>query len=230
MPMTEDMSQSPSQFAISFNFGSFGLRTFLLAGLTVLFAAHPSVAAETPAIKAKAAALPSLEQVTGVIESHFDGLKDYEPGDLICRSDAAAALDRVAALGWKVPHRAALEKLILPDDAFLAVQLRSKSGVRFMRKIASLPGGYDRLDRLSGISGGKRIVSDLIDDKGGHKLIEYLATSDGGAHLGKMLAKAKNGTDLNKPTGRIYTVETLVKVVSKLYAEQAARLEAGSLP
>jgi hypothetical protein len=45
-----------------------------------------------------------------------------------------------------------------------------------------------------------------------------------------MLADAKDGTDLNKPTGRLYTVEELVKVVSKVYAEHAARLKAGTLP
>jgi hypothetical protein len=119
---------------------------------------------------------------------------------------------------------------VLPDDAFLVVQLRTKAGIRFMRKIASLPGGYDKLDRLSTISRGKQIVADLVRGKDGHELIEYLATSEGGANLARMLADAKDGTDLNKPTGRLYTVEELVKVVSKVYAEHAARLKAGTLP
>jgi hypothetical protein len=200
-----------------------------LIGPVVRLAAAP--AAEAPVSEAKPSqALPSEEQVTGAIEQHFRGKKNFEPGDLIQRSDVQGALDRVAKLGWEIPQRERLEKLVLPDDAFLVVQLQSKAGTRFMRKVSRYPGAYDRLDRLSGIAGGRRIINDLIRDKGGHELIEYLSTSEGGANLGRMLSNAKDGSDLNKPTGRLYTVESLLKVVTKLYADQSARASAGELP
>lgn len=180
----------------------------------------PRSMADEPAAAPAEDALPTLEQVTATIGQHFRELKDYEPGDLISRTEVRKALDRVANLGWEVPHRAALEKLVLPESAFLVTQLQSKSGTRFMRKIARYPHAYDRLDRLSSLSGGRRIITRLVRDKGGYELIEYLSTSQGGANLGRMLAGAQGGSDLNKPTGRIYTVDALVKAVQKIYRAQ----------
>jgi hypothetical protein len=202
---------------------------FLLGGCVASFGLPLAMSAEPAAAPARAKK-PSLEQVTATIDGHFREMKDYEPGDLISRTDVQDALDRVETLGWKVPQRAALEKLVLPESAFLVTQLRTKQGVPFMRKIARYPQGYDRLDRLSSISGGRRIVTDLIRGKGGYELIEYLSTSQGGANLGQMLGHAKDGSNMNKPTGRLYTVDALVKTVEKLYRWQAEKQAATALP
>jgi hypothetical protein len=45
-----------------------------------------------------------------------------------------------------------------------------------MRHVAGMPGGYDRVDRLSRIPGaGDRRA--LINTPGGHKMIEYMTTT-----------------------------------------------------
>ena len=165
-------------------------------------------------------ALPPFGRIETAVERHFAGLDYYRPGDLISRSDVADALDYVGDVGWDVPDRAELEGRVLADNAFIVQKLRTKEGLKFMSQIASLPGGFDRLDRLSAMSGGRKLIHTLIHDRGGAELIEYLSTTKGGTNLGRTLAGTKKGSNLNKPTGRIYTVEDLVEALSKLYKEQ----------
>ena len=50
--------------------------------------------------------------------------------------------------------------------------------------------------------------------KDGDKMIEYLATTKGGKNMSSMMAQARGGVDLNKPTGRIYTADDLVAVLT----------------
>jgi hypothetical protein len=183
-----------------------------------LLASGAAVASEAPD-----ASLPPFDRIAQAVERHFAGLDYYRPGDLISRSDVADALDYVTAVGWDVPARAELEGRVLDDGAFIVQKLRTKEGMKFMSQIASLPGAYGRLDRLSAMSGGRNLIHTLIHDKGGARLIEYLATTEGGENLGRTLASTKNGSNLNKPTGRIYTVEELVTALAKIYAEQQAR-------
>jgi hypothetical protein len=104
--------------------------------------------------------------------------------------------------------------LTLPDNSFLVTRLATPAGRRFMRKISDQPGAYARLDRLSSISRGQKLVNDLIRQKGGDELIRYLAT-DGGRHLGQQLGATPGGVDINKPTGRIYTVEDLLAALKR---------------
>lgn len=166
------------------------------------------------------ATLPPLKQIVAAVERHFASLDDYEPGDLISRAEVKNSLDDVAELGWQPANRVALEKLVLAENAFLVAKLRTKEGTQFMRRIAGIPGAYDRLDRLSAMAGGRKLINTLIRDKGGHTLIAYLAESKGGENLGSMLTQARGGSNLNKPTGRIYTVDGLIDVLSKTYKQQ----------
>lgn len=185
-----------------------------LAGVLV------ALAVPCPAAEYSTTSRPPFDRIATAVERHFNSLDYYRPGNLISRSDVADALNYLRDIGWNVPGRAALEGRILSDDAFIVQKLRTKEGARFMAQIASLPGGYDRLDRLSAMSGGRKLIDRLIRDRGGAELIEHLATSQGGANLGNMLAHAKTGSNLNKPTGRIYTVEDLVKTLAELYASE----------
>jgi len=168
---------------------------------------------------AKVKKLPRFDVVAKTVDRHFAGLDYYEDGDLIGREDVAEVLDQLATMGWAVPRRAELEKRVLAEKSFLVRQLRTKRGVPFMRKVANMPQAYDRLDRLSAMSGGRRLIVDLIKGKGGEELIEYMSTTTGGANLGKMLANTKGGSNMNKPTGRIYTVDALVKELKLRYAQ-----------
>ncbi len=161
---------------------------------------------------------PKFDQVATTVTNYLRSQPNYQDGDLVSQKQVAAALDAVADLGWKVPDRDQIEQRALADGSFLATQLSTPAGRKFMRKIASKPGAYQRLDQLSTISRGERTVRDLVQKKGGDEFIEYLATTSSGRNFGRMMARTKNGVDLNKPTGRIYTANDLLKALKTVYA------------
>ena len=167
---------------------------------------------------AQQSARPGFDVINRAVEDHFNSLPDYQAGDLVTQSQVEAALVSVRDAGWDVPESDRLVKLALPDSSFLASQFATREGRKFARKIARHPGAYGRLDRLSSIARGQKIVRDLIAQPGGDKFIEYLATASGGQNLGRMLAGARHGSDLNKPTGRIYTAADLLAELQRVYA------------
>jgi hypothetical protein len=138
-------------------------------------------------------------------------LKDLgqEKGDLISRSQVQELFRRLAKLGWQVPQPKELTDRVLADDQFLIKRLRTPDGIKFMRQVARLPNGYDRLDHLSQLQRGQKIVSELIRGPDGYKMLEYMTTSSGGANMGKMLSETPHGANFNGTTGKIYTLEAL---------------------
>jgi len=166
------------------------------------------------------AAPPEFAAVEKAIAEYFASLSDHQAGDLIHQSQVEAALDRVLDAGWDVSGRDALMKRVLADGSFLVRELASPAGRKFMRRIARHPGTYSRLERLSTISSGQKLVRDLVRQKDGDKLIEYMATTRGGHNLGRMMAGTRRGVDLNKPTNRIYTAEELVTELMNVYARK----------
>jgi hypothetical protein len=157
------------------------------------------------------------------VKQYFASLPDYQPGDLLTRSQASGALAEAADAGVKVPHAEQILAATLPDNSFLARELSTPAGKKFMRKVARQRGGFDRLERLSSISRGQTLVRDLIRGADGDKFIEYLTTTRGGRKLGSTLAGARQGTDLNKPTGHIYTAEDLMAAIEASLATGAER-------
>jgi hypothetical protein len=173
---------------------------------------------------AQQAALPDFRVVVAAVQSSLAADPDFQPADLVTQSQIEGALDSVKVAGWEVPQPERIVELALADDSFLATELATPTGRKFMRKIARHPGAYARLDRLSTISRGKTLVRDLIRQRDGDKFIEYLATTQGGHQLGGMMRETRRGVDLNKPTGRIYTVQDLVSVLQRLY-EKSRKLQ-----
>ena len=161
---------------------------------------------------------PDIGSVTRAVEAHFASIPDYQPGDLIKRSQIEQVLTKLNDAGAPVPGADKIAERSLADDSFLVTQLASGDGQRFMRRLARIPGAFAHLDRLSSISRGEQLVRDLIHDKGGDKLIEYMATTRGGRKLGRMMAAVPDGSDLSKPTGRIYTVADLVAALKTAYS------------
>jgi hypothetical protein len=157
------------------------------------------------------------------VERYFDSLPDYQPGDLVTRSQVAKALAKVAEAGTKVPDAQRILSATLADSSFLAKELSTPAGRKFMRKVARHPGAFSRLDRLSTIPRGQTLVRDLVRGADGDKFIEYLTTTRGGRKLGSTLAGARQGADLNEPTGRIYTAEDLMAALDETLAAGARR-------
>ncbi len=149
---------------------------------------------------------PDFPAVAHAIEGWFASQEDYQPGDVITRAQVETVLKKLDDAGVHVPNAKAIADLALANDSFLVRELTTSNGKKFMRKLARNPGTFGRLDRLSTLPRGEKIISDLIREKDGDKMIEYMATTKGGQKMGGMMGGVSGGVDLNKPTGRIYTL------------------------
>ena len=166
---------------------------------------------------------PSFEAVKKTVEGTFQKFPDYKPGRLIVQSNVKKVFGEVKKLGWNIPGQKKLLERIVPDGAWLATTLYSRSGRRFMDEISGLPQGYDRVDRLSRIPRGKQTIRDLLKNPGGHTLIKYMTTTPQGRNLGKMLSRDPGGAGFNQPTERIYTVDQLLDELKRLYESERRR-------
>ena len=184
------------------------------------------VAGTTPLSPADEPKFPSLDEVKATTTAHLAEPSDYQPGDLLSRGDVTRLFPKLAVLGWKVADQREITELLLTDADFLVTQLRTRSGRKFMRRIALLPDGYDRLDRLRGMPGGERQIRELIKSPGGDKLIEYMTTTPQGANLGRSLSRGTGGKGFNKPTPRLYTEQDLIGRLETSYRAEVARREA----
>lgn len=160
---------------------------------------------------------PSVGAVTRAVEAYFTSLPDYQPGDLITRSQIEQVLTKLDDAGAQVPGADKIAERGLDDNSFVARELSTAAGRKFMRRLARNPGTFAHLDRLSSIPRGEKLIRDLIRDKDGDKMIEYLATTKGGQKMGGMMAAVPGGGNLNRPTGRIYTVADLVAALKAAY-------------
>jgi hypothetical protein len=167
--------------------------------------------------------LPKFDVIEGVLARYFQTLSEYQPGDLISRSQVEGALDAVMALGWKLTARDQIVKDTLPDTSFLPRSLRTEKGREFMKHIKQDPGAYDRLDRLTAMPQGRETVLALIRGPEGWKMIDYMTRTPGGKNLGVQLSHAPTGHDFNKPTGRIYTADALLARLRQAYEQDAAK-------
>jgi hypothetical protein len=198
-------------------------RTWLifLAVPLCLAVAAANVAAKDEAKKKKSKkpSWPKFSAVTEVVERQLHSDRNYRPGDLISRGALEPIFKELAELGWKPADCGEIEKQLLADSDFLVRDLRTDDGRTFMRQVGRFPDGYDRLDRLAGLSDGKLIIGRLINGPDGYKLLEYLTTAPGGREMGTMLSQAPNGKGFNRATGRIYTAEQLLERLKSSHAE-----------
>jgi hypothetical protein len=187
------------------------------------------LAAKTPASKDKnkksapAGAFPSFDRVTRTVETHLTANRNYRPGDLLTTATVEPLFRKLEKINWKVADRRDILKSMLSDGDWLARQFATQSGRDFMRHIADLPSGYDRVDRYRRMPYGQEQLADLISGPEGYKMIEYMTTTRGGKNLGTMLSQGVNGENFNRPTGRIYTELDFLKRLKKSYDAEAVR-------
>jgi hypothetical protein len=192
--------------------------TILLGAISLCGTTLPIAAQQ--AAPAKPAAADDFAKIEKLVWQHFESRDDFRPTDLIAREDVESLPKKLAAAGLVLKKPDDMFNLMLTKTDFLYVELYTNAGRKFMRRIASYPDGYDRLDRLSRLPRGKQTVRDLIRGPGGEKMIEYMTTSAGGRELGKQLSQAPNGRNFNAPTGRIYSVQNLLDYLEELYNAQ----------
>ncbi len=167
---------------------------------------------------APAAKLPSLAEVRQTISKQLSRDPDYRPGDLIARSQVKTILSGLQSLGWEVADGDKILAATCRDESFLVTTLRSEEGVGLMRQISTMPGGFDRLDRLSRLANGPETVERLIAGPDGFKLLAYMTETRGGNRLGTQLSADPGGEDFNEPTGRIYTASDLYRRLALAHA------------
>jgi hypothetical protein len=153
---------------------------------------------------------PTAAQLVAAAQEHFAKVPDFRPGDLLDRREATALVQEFRARGWQLPKADALVEKVPSADDFMAQVFRTAAGKKFMRQIAAMPRGYDRVDRLARLPHGQQTIRDLIRGPDGYKMIDYMTGSSGGQQLGKMVSNAPKGARFNDPTGRIYTAEAFL--------------------
>jgi hypothetical protein len=74
--------------------------------------------------------------------------------------------------------------------------------------MAEMPQGHSTIERL-------------IKGPDGHKMLDYMTHAKGGRELAKMLSKDGAG-NFEQPTGKIYTVDELIKELRTRHTEAHA--------
>ncbi|HXY35235.1 MAG TPA: hypothetical protein VEI07_13475 [Planctomycetaceae bacterium] len=200
----------------------------LLVAIALLFAVgHCLAAGNKPQKPAKekppSAPLPSFDLVTKEVKRQLALDSEYQEGDLLTAPKVEKILSKLEKVNWKVADAREIVRLVLSDTDWLAVRLSAGDGKAFMRQIARMPGGYDRVDRLRNLPNGENLVTDFIEGPEGFKMIEYMTTTQGGRNLGDYLSEDENGADFNKRTGRIYTEQDLLRRLKESYDAEEAR-------
>jgi hypothetical protein len=141
---------------------------------------------------------------------------------------------QVESLGWKIAEREKILEKTLDDKDFLVKTLRSDVGRRFMRKISGEKLAYDQLDRAATMPGGQPMIFELIRTPDADRVFRpgNLVQLADLAHQIPVAERSKSPRpqDFSKPTGRIYTAETLVKVLKLVYQRELTRRESKQLP
>ncbi len=159
---------------------------------------------------------PSLPEVTEFLRRELSK-SGYQAGGLVTQGPTRKALVALKKKGWAIQDESELLKRILSDNDFIAKQFRDEKGMEFLKKIENLPGGIDRVDRLSRMPQGHANVNGLIRKiPNGAEWIQGMTTTQRGEILGERLSNAPTGHDFNSPTGRIYLLNDLAPAVHAL--------------
>jgi hypothetical protein len=184
------------------------------------------VAAAASSVSA-AEKLPAWGVVEATVSEQLATLPDYRNGDLLSQSQVAPIFTALEARGWAVADAARILASVLPDDDNLVQELRTPSGVKFMRKIAGYPQAYDEIDQLSQLPKGDLLVKDFLRfGYSDRTFINKLGPSP--AMYARLVPiERRQGVptpgDLEQPTGRIYNAAQLIARLKQSHvAAQAA--------
>ncbi|MAG94853.1 MAG: hypothetical protein CMJ48_14080 [Planctomycetaceae bacterium] len=190
----------------------------MLIGAAVFFASRGAVVEA-----GEPAPLPEFAAVQSLIVGHFESIKGYRENDLLSQGDVKPLFKKIEEIGWPVEDGDAILKQVLPDNAFIVRELRTRQGKKFMRRISKHPEAYDRLQRYGAMSRGRRNVRDLVHRPGGHTLIQYMTTTRGGRKMGRELAATPTGKGFDQKTEQIYTAKQLLDRLQKSYDDEVRR-------
>ena len=139
--------------------------------------------------------------------------------DVLTQSEVQGLFAELKRKGLSVSDEKKILGRVLDDSDFLVRTLQTADGQRFLSKVAAEPLIYDRLDRIAREPGGQALIRDLVKLPDGDRYAKR-KTPRGVPDLLDLLPKDRSGKrrqikDYDRPTGRIYTVESLIKQTEK---------------
>jgi hypothetical protein len=197
-----------------------GRRLLAALGIALALAAAdglvPCFAAETPAA-------PQIEpRLKALVDRHLRSDPDYVPGDILSRSNVEPILGELIERGISPSHdNDGLYNEYLRDDDYLVEQLRSPEGRRFMRKIQTLPGAYDRLERFARHPKGRLWIRQLIAAENGPELFAEMISEAGLKQAAEAMGDDEQSRNLNRPTGRVHTEAQLLARLQRSLMSQS---------
>ncbi len=180
-----------------------------------------ALASGSPAFPLETQKRPSLKQVSGITQVALSKRDGYQEGDLLTQKDVTRVLKALAAAGWTPADRKKLLADTLPTDAALVRILSTRRGIKFMRQVSGYERIYDRMDRVSRVRGGQRMLTDIAKLPDGQKLAK-LKRPHGVPGFLDLLPKTSSGKvrsikDYTQLTGRIYTQRHLLERLETSY-------------
>ncbi|MCE9605790.1 MAG: hypothetical protein K8U03_12920 [Planctomycetia bacterium] len=145
-----------------------------------------------------------------LVAGHLKNNPNYVSGDLITQGDVEPIFNDLIAQGKPPADNEALYDAFLPERDFLAKSLRTPEGRKFMRGVAKLPKAYDRLERLSWSTTGRRMLAELIASPDGPKMFERILSPEGTALIEESLKNDPRGANFQLPTGKVHTADELL--------------------
>ena len=167
--------------------------------------------------------ISSAQDVTAVAQDYFAELENYRSGDLVTTDDVKPLLKKLSKKGWNVPEQETLLARLVTTGSYLDRTFSSKKGQKFFREISKVPGGIDRVERMSNLKNGKGSINQLVNFPRGSDLIKEMATTSVGRSFGSRGARTPAGQNLNQATGKIYTEKALVQELVARFNQDPAR-------
>lgn len=164
---------------------------------------------------------PSGAEVQATAERYFASA-GIGPADLISQGEVKELLEAIEELGWEVEDQDKILAQTLTDSHPLVKTLSTRHGQKFMKKVSGYQLIYDRLDRVTGVSGGQRMLRDLVKLPDGYRYAK-MKTTGAVPDLLALLPKKGNGRkrqirDYDQPTGKLYTPTDVLKRLRESYA------------
>ncbi len=178
-----------------------------------------AIVAQTPAQETKDR--PSPAQVGHLVRKELGQREGYQAGDLINQADMKRVLKALTSKGWKPSDTKQLLADSLPENDPLVRVLSTRNGVTLMRKVSDDRLIYDRMDRVSRVSGGRRMLADITKLPDGEKVAKMKRPRGVPGFL-ELLPKNSSGKvrsikNFRNETGRIYTEQQLIDRLQESY-------------
>jgi hypothetical protein len=176
--------------------------------------------ATVPCLAQNMAASRTAEaRIAAVVQRHFASDTSFVAGDLISRSDVEPIINELLDLGFRPNESEELYDAILPDNDRLVRLLKNPHGIKFMRQISSIPGVYDRLERLSWTESGRQLIDSLIERPDGPQLLKNLIAPGGAKAVEQIFAGDSRGANFQRPTGHVHTAPELLQRLLASYSQ-----------